>query len=155
MASTNISQQTSTAVPLQAGLARTAPQPLPLQRRILAGRLQWALDGPGWSLLRPALDFLLVCVAVTLAVGGVGAVLHPGAMRLPLLAMPPLVTVLFYLETTTVENGCTWLVPGSHFYPGVGGNRLEEDERLRRSGLLDQAVPLPMPAGGPSGQVRC
>ena len=30
MAPTNISQQTSTAVPLQAELARTAPQPLSL-----------------------------------------------------------------------------------------------------------------------------
>ena len=98
MAPTNISQQTSTAVPLQAELARTAPQPRPLQRRILAGRLQWALEGSGWSVVRPALDFLLVCLAVTLAVGGVGGVVHPNAMRAPLLAMPLLVMILFYLR---------------------------------------------------------
>jgi exopolysaccharide biosynthesis polyprenyl glycosylphosphotransferase len=97
MAPTNISQQTSTAVPLQAELARTAPRPTPLQHRIFAGRLQWALDGRGWRVLRLALDFLLMCLAVTLALG-VGGVVHPTAMRAPLLAMPPVVMVLFYLR---------------------------------------------------------
>ena len=62
MAPTNITQQTSTALPLQGELARSAPQPVPQQRRMFAGRLQWALEGPGWSLLRPALDFVLVCI---------------------------------------------------------------------------------------------
>ena len=69
------------------------PQPRPLQRRILASRLQWALEGPGWSVLRPALDFVLMCTAVTVGMGGVGGVLHPDALRAPLLAMPPLVMI--------------------------------------------------------------
>jgi exopolysaccharide biosynthesis polyprenyl glycosylphosphotransferase len=98
MAPTNITQQTSTAVPLQAELARAAPQPTPLQRRILAGRLQWALEGSGWSVLRPSLDFVLVCVALAIAMGGLSGVLHPGSRRMPLLAMPPLVMILFYLR---------------------------------------------------------
>jgi exopolysaccharide biosynthesis polyprenyl glycosylphosphotransferase len=99
MAPTNITQQTSTALPLQGELARSAPQPVPQQRMaLLAGRLQWAMEGPGWSLLRPALDFVLVCAALTIAMGGAGGVLHPAALRMPLLAMPPLVMLLFYLR---------------------------------------------------------
>ncbi|HWX75638.1 MAG TPA: exopolysaccharide biosynthesis polyprenyl glycosylphosphotransferase [Solirubrobacteraceae bacterium] len=98
MAPTNITQQTSTAVPLQAELTRAAPQPTPLQRRILAGRLQWALEGQGSSVLRPALDFVLVSAAVTIALGGISGVLHPDATAAPLLATPPLVMILFYLR---------------------------------------------------------
>lgn len=54
-------------------------------------------------------------------------------------------TVIFYLQETTVENGCTLVVPGSHHFPGVDG-RLYDEARTRR--LLDQAVPVPMPEGG-------
>jgi ectoine hydroxylase-related dioxygenase (phytanoyl-CoA dioxygenase family) len=59
-----------------------------------------------------------------------------------------ILTVLFYLEETTVENGCTWVVPGSHLLPGRPGFSLAEDAEIRRAGILDQAVPVPMPAGG-------
>jgi ectoine hydroxylase-related dioxygenase (phytanoyl-CoA dioxygenase family) len=58
-----------------------------------------------------------------------------------------IVTVIFYLEETTVENGCTRVVPGTHLLPGVQSLRLEEDAALARSGLLDQSVPVPMLAG--------
>src|ERR1700736_2634451 len=99
MAPTNITQQTTTtALPLQGELARAAPQPQPLQARILGGRLQWALEGSGWTALRPALDFVLMCAAVTVALGGVHQALHPEAVRAPLLAMPGLVVLLFYLR---------------------------------------------------------
>jgi hypothetical protein len=30
-------------------------------------------------------------------------------------------TVIFYLEATTLENGCMWLVLGSHHFPGLAG----------------------------------
>jgi len=60
----------------------------------------------------------------------------------------PIVTILFYLEETTVENGCTWVIPGTHLLPGRSGNDLSKDEALSRAGLFDQAVPVPMPAGG-------
>jgi ectoine hydroxylase-related dioxygenase (phytanoyl-CoA dioxygenase family) len=59
-----------------------------------------------------------------------------------------IVTILFYLEDTTLENGCTWVVPGSHLLPGVSSTTLAEEESVQRSGVLDQAVPVPMPAGG-------
>src|ERR1700730_14846523 len=98
MAPTNITQQTSTAIPLQAELGRAAPQPTPLQRRILAGRLQWALEGSGWSILRPALDFMLMWVALVIAMGGMHGVLYPDPLRMPLLVMPPAVMLLFYLR---------------------------------------------------------
>ncbi|HTE20546.1 MAG TPA: phytanoyl-CoA dioxygenase family protein, partial [Armatimonadota bacterium] len=48
----------------------------------------------------------------------------------------------------TLENGCTWVIPGTHFLPGRTTLPVEEDEALRRTGLLDQALPVPMPAGG-------
>jgi ectoine hydroxylase-related dioxygenase (phytanoyl-CoA dioxygenase family) len=59
----------------------------------------------------------------------------------------PIVTILFYLEETTVENGCTWVIPGTHLLPGRMGNDLSKDEGLVRAGVFDQAVPVPMPEG--------
>ena len=59
-----------------------------------------------------------------------------------------IVTVLFYLEETTVENGCTHVVPGTHLFPGITSLSLEQDQQIQRGGVLDQAVPVPMPAGG-------
>lgn len=59
-----------------------------------------------------------------------------------------IVTVLFYLEETTVENGCTRVVPGTHMLPGVGTLPLAQNEAIQRAGILEQAVPVPMPAGG-------
>ena len=59
-----------------------------------------------------------------------------------------LVTIICYLAPTTVENGCTRVVPGSHLWPGIEPSRLEEDARIAGSGLLEQDVPVPMPAGG-------
>ena len=53
-------------------------------------------------------------------------------------------TVLFYLEETTIENGCTLLVPGSHHFPGVTG-KIGDDPWTQS--IADQAVPLPVPAG--------
>jgi exopolysaccharide biosynthesis polyprenyl glycosylphosphotransferase len=101
MAPTNISQQTSTAVPLHGEWTRAAPQPRPLGGRRFNGTLQWALEGHGWSILCPALDFLLLWVAVTLALGGSGGVAalsHVDPVQAPLLALPPMVIVLFYLR---------------------------------------------------------
>jgi phytanoyl-CoA hydroxylase len=59
-----------------------------------------------------------------------------------------IVTVIFYMEATTLENGCTRLVPGSHLLPGVETTNVTEAPWLQQSGLLTQTVPLPMPAGG-------
>ncbi len=54
-------------------------------------------------------------------------------------------TVIFYLQETTVENGCTLVVPGSHHFPAVNGRLY--DEAWARD-LLGQALPVPMPEGG-------
>lgn len=53
-----------------------------------------------------------------------------------------IITVLFYLEESTVEKGCTVVVPSSHMIT----ESAYLDDTLER--LLEQAVPVPMPAGG-------
>jgi exopolysaccharide biosynthesis polyprenyl glycosylphosphotransferase len=95
-----ITQQTSTTLPLSGQLpaTRDAPQPQALRSGAFSGPLQWLLDGPGWDVLRPAFDFVLLWVAVLLALGGVHATLHAPAARAPLVALPPLVMLLFYLR---------------------------------------------------------
>ncbi len=93
---THVSQQTSSTVALRGELTHDAPAPRALHRARFRGPLQWALEGRGWSFLRPCVDFLLVCIAVVVALGGVSATLHVSAARAPLLALPPVVMVLFY-----------------------------------------------------------
>jgi exopolysaccharide biosynthesis polyprenyl glycosylphosphotransferase len=94
----HITQQTSTTLPRRGELSLDAPAPRGSARRAFGGPLQWALEGRGWALLRPAVDLLLLCAAVVLALGGVHATLHVPAVRAPLLALPPLVVLLFYLR---------------------------------------------------------
>ena len=53
-------------------------------------------------------------------------------------------TVLIYLETTNLENGCTRLVPGSHLLPSFSDRGDKETLRV----VMSQAVPVPMMAGG-------
>lgn len=95
-----ITQQTTTSVPLNGALAspRDAPWHESAQAESFRGPLQWLLEGPGWDLLRPAADFVLLCLAVLAALGGVQATLHVSSMDAPLLAMPPLVMGLLYLR---------------------------------------------------------
>jgi exopolysaccharide biosynthesis polyprenyl glycosylphosphotransferase len=95
---TSITQQTSTTLPLHGELTRGAPRPKALWGGTFDGTLQWALEGPGWIVLRPALDFVLLCTAVVLALGGVHGVLYVPALRAPLLALPVIVLLLFHLR---------------------------------------------------------
>jgi len=95
---TRITQQTSTALPLRGELTHDAPWPKALWGGTFRGPLQWALDGPGWSLLRPAADFVLLSAAVIAGMGGPSAALHPPTLRAPMLLLPPLVMLLFYLR---------------------------------------------------------
>jgi exopolysaccharide biosynthesis polyprenyl glycosylphosphotransferase len=94
-----VTQQTTT-VPVNGSLpgTREAPRYEPLRRPNIDSRLQWLLEGPGWAVMRPTVDFVLLCVAVAVAVGGIDSTLHLSAVRAPLLAMPPLVMLLFYLR---------------------------------------------------------
>jgi exopolysaccharide biosynthesis polyprenyl glycosylphosphotransferase len=57
--------------------------------------LQWMLEGTGWTVLRPVVDLATLSAAVLLAIGGF---VHVGTLDAPLLALPPLVVVLFYLR---------------------------------------------------------
>ena len=59
----------------------------------------------------------------------------------------PLVTALFYLTETTLQNGCTRVVPNSQYIPSErlydeDGSLNEDDE------IFQQEVPVPMPRGG-------
>src|SRR5450756_134911 len=92
---TRITQQTTTSVPLtDRHAARRAPWPQSAYRGTFGGLLQRLLEEPGWSVLRPTVDFVLLCAAVVLALGGARVT----AARAPLLALPPLVMVLFLLR---------------------------------------------------------
>ena len=62
-----------------------------------------------------------------------------------------LVTAIIYLEETTVENGCTHVVPGSQYLPFVGipnNGGTWMDEHTEYTDLLSQSIPIPMPEGG-------
>ena len=97
---THLTQQSSTAIPLT-GEARhyaAGVDVVPRPALRLDGRLQWLLEGPGWALLRPVSDFVLLCVAVVAALGGPRATLHVSAVQAPLLALPVLTLLLFQLR---------------------------------------------------------
>jgi exopolysaccharide biosynthesis polyprenyl glycosylphosphotransferase len=98
MDSSRITQQTSTTLPLRGELSHDAPAPKALWRGSFTGPLQWALEGPGWGIVRPVVDLLLLCAAVIVALGGVHATLHISSVRAPLLALPLLTMLLFYLR---------------------------------------------------------
>lgn len=62
-----------------------------------------------------------------------------------------MLTVIVYLEDSDLENGCTYLVPGSQYLPFInipnnGGTWM--DEHKEYTGLIGQSLPVPMPAGG-------
>jgi exopolysaccharide biosynthesis polyprenyl glycosylphosphotransferase len=98
MDSTRITQQTSTTLPLRGELSHDAPTPRALWRGTFQGPLQWALEGPGWGIVRPVVDLVLLCAAVVIALGGIHATTHVSSVRAPLLALPLLTMLLFYLR---------------------------------------------------------
>jgi len=49
-----------------------------------------------------------------------------------------ILSVIFYLEETMLENGCTHVVPGTHLLSSPS----------KTSAIFDQIVPVPMSAGG-------
>jgi exopolysaccharide biosynthesis polyprenyl glycosylphosphotransferase len=95
---THLTQQTSTTLPLHRERAGEAPRPKALVRGTFRGPLQWALEGSGWDVVRPAVDLVLLYAAVIIAMGGVHASLHAPSVSAPLLALPPAVMLLLYLR---------------------------------------------------------
>jgi ectoine hydroxylase-related dioxygenase (phytanoyl-CoA dioxygenase family) len=62
-----------------------------------------------------------------------------------------IVTAILYLDASTEETGCTYLIPGSQFLPFIGtpnNGGTWMDEHSIFSDLIHQAVPVPMPQGG-------
>ncbi len=94
MSRMRVTQQTTTSLPVGASATRRAPYPLASHGGIFKGLPQRLLEEPGWSILRPTVDFVLLCAAVELALGGLSVT----AVQAPLLALPPLVMALFVLR---------------------------------------------------------
>ncbi len=94
-----ISRQTS-SLPLtgQLPVRRDAPFPYGLQRGGFKGRLQWLLEGAGWSALRPTSDLLLMYLGVVVALGGLDSTSHVSSLQAPLLVLPPVALLLLYLR---------------------------------------------------------
>ncbi len=91
-------QTTSSTISLRSELLHDAPSPRALRRGSFHGPLQWALEGPGWGVVRPVSDFTMVCLALIVALGGISPILHINSQRAPLLVMPVLVCFLFYVR---------------------------------------------------------
>jgi exopolysaccharide biosynthesis polyprenyl glycosylphosphotransferase len=98
MTPTPISQQTSATLPLQGELARAAPEPRIVSNARFSGPLQWALEGAGWAVLRPAVDLLTLSFAVALAQLGNLESGQVSAGEAPLLGLPLVVLLLFHLR---------------------------------------------------------
>jgi exopolysaccharide biosynthesis polyprenyl glycosylphosphotransferase len=95
MSRTRFTQQTTTSVPIASRPGgRAAPRPQLSPTSAFTGVMQGLLEEPGWTYIRPAVDFLLLCIAVIAALDG----LHVTGGRAPLLVLPPLVMVLLFLR---------------------------------------------------------
>ena len=95
MSRTRITQQTTTSVPVgtHAGV-RSAPRPRYSPASTFTGVMQRLLEGAGWTVIRPAVDLAMLCLAVALALDGLSVT----GVRAPLLLLPPLVMVLLFLR---------------------------------------------------------
>lgn len=60
-----------------------------------------------------------------------------------------IVTIIFYLEESTVVKGCTKVIPGSHLLPWVrNATSYEPGSEMAEWDVLGQEVLVEMPAGG-------
>ena len=64
-----------------------------------------------------------------------------------------IITALIYLEDSTIENGCTYIVPSTHYLPfagmppdGGGGNWADDHSEYQF--VMEQAIPVPIRRGG-------
>ncbi|HMW40610.1 MAG TPA: phytanoyl-CoA dioxygenase family protein [Saprospiraceae bacterium] len=61
-----------------------------------------------------------------------------------------IVTIILYLENSTIDNGCTHIIPSSQYFPFVGkpnNGGTWMDEHSIYKDFLDQSLPIPMNAG--------
>ena len=93
---TRVTQQTTTrsAPVAHAGVRGAAPRPRQSSASTFTGVMQRLLEGSGWTVIRPAVDFVMLCLAVGLALDGVSVT----PVRTPLLLLPPLVMALLFLR---------------------------------------------------------
>lgn len=95
---TRITRQTTALPVTKRREPRAALEPVPVPQGQSQGLAQLLLEEPGWRLLRPAADLVALCLAVAIALGGAAAALDPPSGRAPLLLLPPIVMVLFFLK---------------------------------------------------------
>jgi exopolysaccharide biosynthesis polyprenyl glycosylphosphotransferase len=95
MSRTRITQQTTTSLPVagRAG-ARSAPRPRLSHSGAFTGVAQALLEGAGWTIVRAAVDLLMLLLALVLALDGLGVT----KVRAPLLLLPPLVVALLHVR---------------------------------------------------------
>jgi exopolysaccharide biosynthesis polyprenyl glycosylphosphotransferase len=95
MSETRITQQTTTSVPVagRAG-ALVAPRPRISHSGVFTGGLQTLLEGNGWTVLRLAVDFVMLWIALALALDGLAVTVTDA----PLLLLPALTMTLFILR---------------------------------------------------------
>ncbi len=90
-------QSTTSSISLRNEIGHDAPSPRALRRGTFGGPLQWALEGPGWGIVRPLSDFATVVVAVVLALWAApGGSWHVESLSRPLLALPFVLVLLFW-----------------------------------------------------------
>jgi exopolysaccharide biosynthesis polyprenyl glycosylphosphotransferase len=94
MSRTRMIQQASSAPVAQRTALLRPPSPQSAPPARFHGLLQMLLEGPGWRVVRPAVDFVALSAGVVLALGG----LSVSDEQAPLLALPALTMVLFLLR---------------------------------------------------------
>jgi exopolysaccharide biosynthesis polyprenyl glycosylphosphotransferase len=96
-----VTRQTTTEwLPLPAGvpLSHHGFDTAPARTQIVAGPLQWWLEGRGWDFIRPVVDLLTACLATVVALGGLHATACVSATNAPLLALPAFALLSLYLR---------------------------------------------------------
>ncbi len=92
-------QTTAPSLPLSHHpAARRAPTPRAAVSARARGPLQLLLEEPGWRVVVPLVDLLMLCAAAARALGGVPVALHASAGEAPLLALPALTMLALYLR---------------------------------------------------------
>jgi exopolysaccharide biosynthesis polyprenyl glycosylphosphotransferase len=112
-----------------------ASEPKPPYRTEPGSVLQRLLEEPGWKIVSPIVDFVLLWFAVTVAQGGLS--FTPATA--PLLALPPLTMVMFFLHGTYRSRLRTLVLDGMARV--ISGVSIATMAVATLSVLVDQQVP--------------